>query len=125
MRVLLIAACCVLPFAAHADTRYQRSLHDIPWYAAHPAERRATQQFCERDAAYAVMPDCRNAEHAGAGTLGRRYTGLNYMYDPAWWAENPVARDGALLQCQRRAPGDEMMFPFCKAVGASVMMGRR
>jgi hypothetical protein len=120
-RVLLAAAVLVAaPFAAHAQQR-QRALHDIPWYVAHPAARGATLRLCHNDNSYAGMPDCANAENAAAGqvgsgsSIGRLKAMLN---DPNYWRQNPVARDGAMVQCRRRGPGDAMVLPYCAAIQA-------
>lgn len=127
MRALLMAGVLALPAAAYADTYQNRSLHDIPWYVAHRAETEATIKWCETRVDYAEMPDCRNAQHAAAAWIGQpRYGhgGFSYMHDPAFWAANPIARDGAAIQCARRAPGDEMMLPFCGAIIASKNLSR-
>jgi hypothetical protein len=49
--------------------------HDIAWYKAHPAERRAQLQRCHGDAAVAISFNCQNAEHAAASQMGRPLTG--------------------------------------------------
>jgi hypothetical protein len=38
---------------------------------------------------------------------------------------NPVARDGAMVQCARRLPGDELILPFCPAVRAGAALAKR
>jgi len=40
------------------------SQHDIPWYVAHDAERKALRKKCEDDQALARTADCANAEGA-------------------------------------------------------------
>jgi hypothetical protein len=46
--------------------------YDIPWFMAHPEERRALLRRCHADVALAQTRECQNAERAGAGAeLGR------------------------------------------------------
>jgi hypothetical protein len=46
--------------------------YDIPWFLAHPEERRAWLRRCHEDVALAQTRECQNAERAGAGAeLGR------------------------------------------------------
>lgn len=118
-RVLLAALLVVVPIIAHAQQR-ERALHNIPWYAAHPAAREATLRLCHTDNSYAGMPDCANAENAAAGqvgsgsAIGKLRAMLN---DPEYWRQNPIARDGAMAQCRQHAPGDAVL-PYCAAVAA-------
>ncbi|HUZ62968.1 MAG TPA: EexN family lipoprotein [Acetobacteraceae bacterium] len=117
MRRILFAVVALASLAAaHAEARV---LHDVPWYKAHDAARKATVQLCESDARFANLPDCNNAEAAAAGVMfgkGDPNSGLNYMYDPKYWAANRVARDDAWVQCQA---GKGLMLPYCSAIRAS------
>lgn len=118
-RVLLAAALVAASVAANAREPL-RALHNIPWYAAHPAERGATLRLCHSDYSFAGMPDCANAENAATGKVGsassidRLRAMLN---DPEYWRQNTVSRNGALYQCQHPTPGD-MILPYCRAIAA-------
>ena len=123
MRRVVLAgagALAVLPFTV-AHAQQPRALHNIPWYSAHPAERAATLRLCHSDYSYSGLPDCANAEAAGAGqvgsgsSIGKLKAMLN---DPQYWRENPIARNAARFQCQRRAPIDADVLPYCSAIEA-------
>lgn len=123
MRAALIAATMLIPFAAAAQPV---TPHDVHWYMEHPDILYKTLRVCHSNSAYASTPDCDNAERAGNGLDARRYAhhsgvGMIAMTDPAWWSANPFVRSGVLMQCQRRAPGDELVFPYCKAAAQSAL----
>lgn len=113
--VVVLAA---LPFAAARAQQQQRALHNIPWYSAHPSERGATLRLCHSDYSYSGLPDCANAEAAGAGqvgsgsSIGKLKAMLN---DPQYWRENRVARWAEMAQCRR---GDRIALPYCAAATA-------
>jgi hypothetical protein len=123
-RALLLAMALSLPAAAWAQPP---ALHDKAYYATHKAVRDTTLRWCHSDATYADLYDCQNAEAADAGTIGKPQTLDQMLNDPNYWVRNPVARDGAMVQCARREPGDELILPFCPAVraGAALAKGHR
>jgi hypothetical protein len=123
-RALLLAMALGLPAAAWAQPP---ALHDKAYYATHKAVRDTTLQWCHSDATHADLYDCQNAEAADAGTIGKPQTLDQMLNDPNYWVRNPVARDGAMVQCARREPGDELILPFCPAVraGAALAKGHR
>lgn len=114
MRRLLLTAAVLGPLPSHAEPH--RSLHDTPWYVAHPAARDATIRLCESDAAYLRLTDCANAERAASATLGAHaWKTLGDMFnDPRYWATaGDLARESARLQCVRgRGPA----LPYCGPV---------
>ena len=118
MRRIILAGVLAMPISAHAEMR------NIPWYEAHPGVLYPTLQVCHESAAYEDTPDCRNAEAAVDGLWAReegRRSGLAAtLNDPAYWARNPIARRGMLVECGRRAPGDAAALPYCPAVGKSL-----
>lgn len=123
MRALLIAAALSAPLSVQVRTVQPRS---VGWYQTHPDVLRQTLLVCHSNSAYASTPDCDNAERAAAGLMGRdaaRSTrpGAPAMTDPAYWSANPFARAGVLAQCRRRAPGDELVFPYCRAAAESAL----
>ena len=130
-RALLFAVAIALPAIASAQPARQSAqppaLHDKAYYTAHKAVRDTTLRWCHSDATYADLYDCQNAEAADAGTIGSPRTLDQYLSDPNYWVQNPIARGGALIQCNRRAPGDEMVLPYCAAVraGAALAKGHR
>src|SRR5690242_14770265 len=108
-----IVVLTILPVVAFA--RQPPALHDVAWYEGHPAERAAALRICHGDATYSRLLDCQNAEAAAAvGDLpwNRKNNGLNFLHDPAYWRANPAGRDTILMQCARRAIGDEMAYPY-------------
>ena len=82
------------------------SLHDIPWYVAHPAARRATLDVCHSDHRFAHDADCANADTAEthAWTEGRRRAAGNILSDPSYWANNRLGRGAVLVNCARPQP---------------------
>jgi hypothetical protein len=134
MRILsAIVLVLAIPAAASAQDPLTHSVtpRDVAWYMAHPDTLRQTLKVCQSNAAYMPLPDCANAESAGAGLMGRRYeqaarsnNSLN-LRDPAYWSMNPIAREGVLAQCRRRAPGDELAFPYCSVAAASKLSDLR
>lgn len=121
MRRIALAGVVVLatlPFAAVRAQPPPRALHNIPWYSAHPAERAATLRLCHTDYSYSGLPDCANAEAAGAGQAGSGSSIgklKDMLKDPQYWRENRVARWAEMAQCRR---GDRMALPYCAAAVA-------
>jgi hypothetical protein len=117
MHRIILAAALAVPIAAYAEVR------DIPWYMAHPTILYRTIEVCHESAAYEDTVDCRNAEAAVDGLWAReegQRSGLAAtLNDPAYWARNPIARRGMLVECSRREPGDAAALPFCPAVAKS------
>lgn len=77
------------------------SLHDIPWYLAHPAARRATLDLCHSDHRFSHDADCANADTAEtrAWTEERSRAGGDILSDPRYWAGNPLGRGAVLAAC--------------------------
>ena len=77
------------------------SLHDIPWYVAHPAARRATLDVCHRDHRFAHDADCANADSAEthAWTEERSRAAGDILSDPQYWASNRLGRGAVLAAC--------------------------
>ena len=100
-----IPAAILVMAASGASARDARSLHNIPWYLAHPAERAAVMALCRTDFAIGKHPDCANAE--AAATLAwandlrqdRIPTPEEVLSDPAYWQTNKIARAGAVAAC--------------------------
>lgn len=114
------------PYASGNPMTEPVTPRDVAYYMAHPDVMNATLRVCHSNAAYGPTPDCQNAERAGAGLLARTYAraGANsdaIYQDPAYWSANSANRDGVLAQCRRRGPGDELVFPYCKAAAESAM----
>ncbi len=80
------------------------SLHDIPWYVAHPAARRATLDVCHSDHRFSHDADCANADTAEtrAWTEERRRAAGDILSDPNYWAGNPLGRGAVLTNCARQ-----------------------
>lgn len=101
MRAVIAAAAAAMLLAptARAETR------DIPWFAAHPAEREATLRLCRSDFRYSHLPDCANADMAGTRYWQQRGAGSDVwdspLDDPNYWAENRMARLGAVDMCRK------------------------
>lgn len=134
-----------LPIAAMAQPQFYPgdpmrgpvTPRDVPWYMAHPTVMQQTLNVCGSNAAYADTADCRNANSAGAGLLGQAYSNANRralarnpaldIHSPAYWSANPIARDGLLIQCRRRGPGDDLAYPYCAVASQSKLgeLGRR
>lgn len=133
MRLLMTVGLMLgIASAATAQTRFETvSPRDVEWYTAHPTTLEQTLRVCHGHAAYMALPDCANAESAGAGLMGRDYrralrtnNGLN-LYDPAYWSANPIARDGILAQCSRRGRDDALALPYCQVASASKLQEMR
>lgn len=110
----------LLPQTALAQDQ-RPALHNKSWYKTHAAERAVTLRLCHSDATYSDLNDCQNAEAASAVAdlpWNKRGNGLGFMQDPAYWRANPLARDATLVQCSRRARGDEQALPYCAAAAA-------
>jgi hypothetical protein len=132
MRILAVAACVVLASSSAiaqptwGDPARSVTPRDIPWFMAHPGIQQQTLKVCHSNSAYTALPDCANAEAAGAGLMRQEYersssgsrSSLN-LSSPTYWSTNPIAREGVLTQCKRRAPGDEMAMPWCAPAAAS------
>ena len=56
--------------------------YDVPWFKAHPEERRVLLRRCHADVALAQTRECQNAELAGA--LGRRLPPASAMPRDPW-----------------------------------------
>ncbi len=123
MKVRHLVAVTVLSVVVSASTSAQspplpRSLHDIPWYVAHDRARVATLNLCRSDHRFSRDVDCANAETAatvewgnrtGRGTQARPgsprvLTPEQMLTSPAYWAENRMARIGALANCRGALP---------------------
>jgi len=124
-RFLIYAALSFAPIAVIAETTDPVTPRDVAWYMSHPAVQQQTLRVCHSNAAYMPLPDCANAESAGAGLMRRDYeravrsnNSLN-LNDPAYWSSNPIAREGILAQCRRRGPGDELAYPYCRVASES------
>ncbi len=79
------------------------SLHDIPWYEAHPAVRKKTMEVCQSDHRFAHDVDCANAETADTKAWGRRSAKYAFsdLDDPRYWASQPPwVRSGVLASCR-------------------------
>lgn len=122
MRALLLAGLLLGPAAALAR---QPALHDIPWYQANDRVRRVTLQMCHQNASLQnASDDCENAERAEATAVfkGTNLHPLNYLYNPAYWSQNPIARSGELTACDHpNDPGSAMSLPFCAAARQSAV----
>lgn len=98
----------VAPVRAQGTT----SLHDIPWYAAHPAERNAILKFCQSDHRFSRNVDCLNAETGGtqawgeesAKRAGLRGGPFDDLTNPQYWAANRLPRKGILRGCAQPIP---------------------
>jgi hypothetical protein len=123
-----------IPFSAMAQPAQQGgnpttspvTPRDVAWYLANPVILQQTLTICHSNAAYGATPDCQNAERAGAAQMAQSYAGAAakgaaLYQDPSYWDANPAQRAGVLAQCRRRAPGDELMFIYCKAASASAL----
>ena len=80
------------------------SVHDICWYVAHPAARRATLDLCHSDHRFSHDADCANADTAEtrAWTEERRRAGGDILGDPHYWAGNSLGRGAVLTNCARQ-----------------------
>lgn len=139
MRILpAIVFGLALPVTAMAQPQFHQgdtmrepvTPRDVAWYMAHPTVMQQTLNVCHSNAAYGPTSDCQNAERAGAGLMGEKHAraaarGAFIYDDPAYWSANPAIRAGVLAQCRRRAPGDEMVFIYCKAASASALSDLR
>jgi hypothetical protein len=126
MRTLTnLALALAVPAVAIAGTPDPVTPRDVAYYMAHPEVQQQTLRVCHSNAAYMALPDCANAESAGAGLMRRDYqsagrsSSVLNLKDPAYWSSNPIARDGVLAQCRRRGPGDELAYPYCQIAAAS------
>ena len=77
------------------------SLHDIPWYVAHPAARRATLDVCHSDHRFSHDADCANADSAETRAWGqeRARGAFSSLTNPRYWAANRLGRTAALASC--------------------------
>ena len=98
--------------AAPAYAQGTTSLHDIPWYVAHPAAREATLKLCQSDHRFARDVDCLNAETAGTKAWGEqsaKRAGLHGgpfddLVSPRYWAAETLGRKGVLWGCACPVP---------------------
>lgn len=126
-----LAAGLIAPVPARA-----KALHDIVWYMGHDRARAATLDLCRGDHSFALDPDCANAESAenrlwaeraskGAGGSPRGRlprSPRDILASPTYWAENGLARIGALAAC--RTPGTEYRPEQCAAARRGDAMAR-
>lgn len=85
------------------------SLHDIPWYEAHPAVRKATRELCQSDHRFSRDVDCANAETAETKAWGKRSAKYAFsdLVSPEYWAANGLGRKGVLWGCAKPVPTNE------------------
>lgn len=108
--------------------------YDVPWFEARERERLAALRACRDDERLARSAVCDNAERAqdrveareraARSGLGRRAGPRrieDFLTDPAYWADNRVARAGALADC---AAGRVFVPGQCAAVRAGEAMDR-
>jgi hypothetical protein len=122
VRGILLANLLIVSLTAHAEER------TIPWYMAHPNILYPTIQVCHESARYEDTVDCRNAEAAVDGLWARaegQRAGLAaILNDPSYWASHRIARDGEMVECARRWPGDAPWLPYCAAAARSYSLRR-
>ena len=130
MRVAILALTLLAPTVATAQSRSDPAMRpvtprDIPYYMAHPSIMEQTLQLCHSNAGYGRLADCQNAERASTGLManerGRAATQQLSIgvYSPEWWDLNPIMRETVITQCNRRGPGDQIAYPYCKLAAAS------
>jgi hypothetical protein len=103
--------------------------HDVPYYAAHSAERNATLKACRRDMSLDRNPDCMNAQMAETHQRARDTDDVfarmeRERTDPAWWAENGVGLGGLLQVCDSGAPSN-MTPSECAAIRGGLALQER
>jgi hypothetical protein len=107
-----------------------RATHDVPYYAAHSAERNATLKACRRDMSLDRNPDCMNAQMAETHQRARDTDDVfarmdRQMNDPEWWATDNA---GDLLSrvkiCDSGAPSN-MTPSECAAVRGGLALQER
>jgi len=104
-----------------------RATHDVPYYAAHSAERNATLKACRREMSFDRNPDCMNAQMAETHQRARDTDDVfarmqRQMNDPEWWAENGgVALLGRVQVCDSGAPSN-MTPSECAAMRAGLAL---
>ncbi len=97
--------------------------------------RHVTIKACGNGTVPRDMPDCINASiaerrlfamHAGAGWRGRTYVGTpeGTLNSPTYWAQNPVARAGAVAICGTANQGN-LTGANCAAALAADSAGAR
>ena len=120
MRAALVLVLVLVPVVAVAK---QPALHDIAWYKANDKARLLTLRMCHGNASLqSASDDCENAERAEATAVfkGTNKHPLSYLYNPAYWTANPLARLGELNACNHAEdPGNAMSLPFCAAARQS------
>ena len=79
IRILMVAAHLIAVPVADQDVP-----HDIPWFADHPAERRAFLDQCRRDYNLAFTADCANAEAGATMAWGRTLKPAEPDVMPEW-----------------------------------------
>jgi hypothetical protein len=102
---------------------------DVPWFQARPQILDETLRRCHRDARLAASWECQNAEAAGASRMGQP---LPNPLPPAAQGRqapavdssglpepdfnprtNPLGYSNLKNACATRAPGSEVLTPFC------------
>lgn len=82
---------------------------DIPWFEAHPAERRAVLERCRDNHRWARRALCANAETAEARAYGR-------LRAPAWRDPDPpsaMVREGTRRACARPPSERGLLGALC------------
>jgi hypothetical protein len=122
---LMIIALVLAPGVAIAQQQPQAK-YDVAWYAAHPSERAATLRVCYSDNSYAHLYDCQNAASGENLAASRQHAAAsNFLADPIWWRDNPIARRGAIRICNRPSePAYPQYAPYCGLAGASEILAR-
>ena len=108
--------------------------YDVPWFEARELDRLAALRACRDDERFAREAVCANAERAqdrveareraaraGLGRRGGPRRLEDFLTDPAYWADNRVARAGALADCDA---GRVMVPGQCAAARAGEGMDR-
>jgi hypothetical protein len=88
---------------------------DVPWFDAHPAQRKAQLDACRRDRSIGMLPVCDNAQTSETNDFLRRrqasdgrMPGVNLPWEPS-----PLLRETIRRQCAQ--PLQYRLFP--KACG--------
>ena len=108
-----------------ADAQPQ-AVHDKAYYVANPDVRQSTLKVCYSDESYAHLFDCRNAADAETFVWGQRMSAQsNFLADPTWWQQNPIARRGAAVTCRRgTGPAYQHTAPYCPLILAASLQAQ-